>query len=802
MFGRQVLEDRLCEKLTCLPVHGPLPQISHLYAMSRNPPEVRRNDSSPACVSESWLVRWYYVSMSTNITCMTSPPPSETRTKARTLTYLAGIPVDKVKGVGTATMKKLSSQGVSSVADLLLTVPRRYLDRSQLFDLQAAPLGEDVTVGGVVTSFSKRRISRGRTMVEARVSDGTSSVRCVWFNPYMKLVEGEEVALSGRIETFKGSLQMKGPDVDRLDRERLAVTGRVLPVYPGLGGLGPFKVREAVDNAVGRSLPIEDIVPNEVLDRLGLVSRTLSISQVHSPDSTEDVDPAKQRLIFDEFLRIQMALKVRAHDEFESQIGVENSVKGDLFHRFIESLPHRLTGAQSRVLEEILDDMEAQTPMHRLLQGEVGSGKTVVVVLALLTSVESGHQGAFMAPTEVLAFQHYLGTELALAEAGMAPVAEDVGASGTTSLFSEEPLSTRPVRIGLFTGSRVTTNFVSGDVSRTQGLEWLAEGTIDIAFGTQALIQKDVDFHSLGIAVVDEQHRFGVEQRVVMRDKNQGEGVPDLLLMTATPIPRTLAMTLYGDLKMSVIDEMPPGRSATSTLAISDTADHEIDLKIQEVVAEGRQVFVVCPLVEDSKKIDARSATTEFARVTSSLSEVRCELLHGQMHSDDKSAVMGRFRAGDIDVLVCTTVIEVGIDVPNATLMVVRTADRFGLSQLHQLRGRVGRGAFGGVCLLSSDPSTPDGERRIEAMVQSTDGFELSAIDLEIRGQGTVFGGSQSGAADLRLGDILRDHDLLDAAHIVAAAAVEDDPHGPFVTDVMHEVSALLGESAQWLTRS
>ena len=740
--------------------------------------------------------------MSTNITSMTSPPLSETRSEGRTLAYLAGIPADKVKGIGPAAMKKLSAQGVSSVADLLLTVPRRYLDRSQLFDLQAAPLGEDVTVGGVVTSFSKRRISRGRTMVEARVSDGTSSVRCVWFNPYMKLVEGEEVALSGSIEKFKGSLQMKSPDVDRLDRERLAKTGRVLPVYPGIGGLGPFKVREAVDNAVGRSLPIEDIVPTDILDRFKLVDRTRSFSQIHLPDSLEDVAPARRRLVFDEFLRIQMALKVRAHDEFESQVGVQNSVKGDLFRRFIDSLPHLLTGDQAHVLEEILEDMEAQTPMHRLLQGEVGSGKTVVVVLALLTSVESRHQGAFMAPTEVLAVQHYLGTELALMDAGMAPIVEDVGAGGTNSLFAEEPLSTRPVRIGLFTGSRVTTNFVSGDVSRTQGLEWLADGTIDIAFGTQALIQEDVEFQSLGIAVVDEQHRFGVEQRVVMRDKNQSEGVPDLLLMTATPIPRTLAMTLYGDLKMSVIDEMPPGRSATTTVAISDTADDEIDASIQKAVAEGRQVFVVCPLVEDSDKIEARSAVTEFARVTSSLRGVRCELLHGQMRSDEKSDVMSRFRAGDIDLLVCTTVIEVGIDVPNATLMVIRTADRFGLSQLHQLRGRVGRGAFGGVCLLSSDPTTPDGERRIEAMVESTDGFELSEIDLEIRGQGTVFGGAQSGAADLRLGDILRDHDLLDAAHTVADAAVQDDPYGPFVSEVMHEVSVLLGASAQWLTRS
>ena len=750
------------------------------------------------CIGSPVGALWQYVAMSTNITHMTSSATPQDRT----LAYLADIPVDRVKGVGPVSMKRLASEGVESVADLLLTVPRRYLDRSQLADLATAPLDEVVTVGGSVTSFNKRRISRGRTMVEARVSDGTGSVRCVWFNPYMKLEVGEEVALSGEIEAYRGSLQMKSPAVDRLSRLGASTTGRVLPVYPTLGGMKPNAVREAAANALRRSLPVVDIVPEETLERFDLAQRSAALSKIHDPESLSDVVPARRRLIFDEFLRIQMALKVRAYDEFESQAGVENSVKGELFHRFIDAFPHDLTTAQSRVLDQLLGDMEDRTPMHRLLQGEVGSGKTVVVVLALLTSVESGHQGAFMAPTEVLATQHYLGTELSLMEAGMAPAQSDVGLQGTASLFAEEPLSTRPVRIGLFTGSRVTTNFVVGDVSRSQGLDWLKDGTIDIAFGTQALIQEDVAFHSLGIAVVDEQHRFGVEQRVVMRDKNQGGGVPDLLLMTATPIPRTLAMTLYGDLKMSVIDEMPPGRSATRTEMVPDAADDEIDAMISSAVASGRQVFVVCPLVEDSEKIEARSALTEFGRIRSALPGLRSELLHGQMRSEDKAAVMARFRNADIDVLVTTTVIEVGIDVQNATLMVIRSADRFGLSQLHQLRGRVGRGIHGGMCLLSSDATTPDGERRIEAMVGSTDGFELAEIDLDIRGQGTIFGGSQSGAADLRLGDILRDADLLEAASTVATEAVLTDPGGRFVSDVMHEVAVLFGDSAQWLTRS
>ena len=728
---------------------------------------------------------------------------SSDQTPGRSLAYLlSDVPIDRVKGVGPKTAKKLTDADIGSVGQLLLHVPRRYLDRSQLFDLSSVPLGEEVTVGGVVQQVSSRRISGRRTMIQATIGDGTSTLKAVWFNPYLRIREGEEVALSGKVERFGRSLQMKSPDLDRLDGEDSLVTGRIVPVHPSVGRFTPFKFRSAIDNALRRSRPITEVIPEDILSRLGLIGRDEAFSSVHFPQDLEDADRGRQRLIFDEFLRIQMALKTRAHDDFESQKGVSNSVKGDLYHRFIAALPYRLTADQGKAIEEILGDMEDPTPMHRLLQGEVGSGKTVVVILSLLTSVESDHQGAVMAPTEVLATQHYLGTELALDDAGLAPPILDIGESETPSLFHTESMATRGVRIGLFTASKVTTNFVFGDISRTMGLEWLRDGTIDIAFGTQALIQSDVNFRSLGIAVVDEQHRFGVEQRVVLRDKNDGEGVPDLLLMTATPIPRTLAMAAYGDLKLSTIVEMPSGRTDVLTEAVPESADAEIDQRILDAVGAGRQVFVVCPLVDDSDKIDATSATAEFARLEAALPDVRCELIHGQMRSDDKAAVMHRVRAGDVDVLVSTTVIEVGIDVPNATLMVIRNADRFGLSQLHQLRGRVGRGEYAGACLLSADPATPDGERRIEAMVESNDGFELAKIDLEIRGQGTVFGGTQSGAADLRLGDILRDHELLTSAHDVAEQAVKADPNSPFVEALMHEAAMLFGDSAEWLTRS
>ncbi|GMQ97606.1 MAG: ATP-dependent DNA helicase RecG [Acidimicrobiia bacterium] len=746
---------------------------------------------------------WQCVRDETIIATMTTPEQEPTRADAyRTLAYLCGIEVDRLTGVGAVTKRKLSEQKIDSIADLLLTVPRRYLDRSNMSEIAGAPVGEDVTVRGTVTSFSKRRITRGRTMVEARVSDGSASVRVVWFNPYISLEKGEQVALSGKIDSFKGSLQMKSPAVDRLSDDRDRQTGKILPVYAGIGGMGPARVKQVAASAVARSLPITDVVPDIVLATYGLVDRSQSIRDVHSPDAYDDIAPARRRLIFDEFLRIQMALRVRAHDEFESQVGISNATKGPLMQRFLVSLPYDLTEAQETVLGEILGDMDESTPMHRLLQGEVGSGKTVVMIVALLASVESGHQSAVMAPTEVLATQHYLGTERALCSADLAPAPTDLGAAGTQSFFGDESTADRPVRIGLFTSGRVTVNFVRGDVSRDQGLAWLRDGTIDIAFGTQALIQSDVAFRSLGTTVVDEQHRFGVEQRVVLRDAAEGEGTPDLLLMTATPIPRTLAMTLYGDLDVSVIAELPPGRSPIATEAVPESADDEIDLVVQAAVAENRQVFVVCPLVEPSDKIEARSAVTEFARMRSSLPAIRIELLHGQLKSVDKAQIMARFADGDIDVLVATTVIEVGIDVPNATLMVIRSAERFGLSQLHQLRGRVGRGEHGGLCILATDANGEDGERRIEAMIASNDGFELATVDLEIRGQGTVFAGSQSGAADLKLGDILADHELLEAARSVATVAVNGDRDGSFVAGIIEEAALLFGRDTEWLSRS
>ncbi len=686
-----------------------------------------------------------------------------------TLAQLAGIEVERIKGLSGKRGEKLSKAGIVTVADLLLHVPRRYVDRSRTLPLSDVPLDEEVTVVGTVKKVSVRRPRRGLVIIEATIYDQTGLLKAVWFNQAFRerqLAVGTEVALSGTLTRFRGSLQMQSPDADVLDRpSESLVTGRIMPVHPTVGGIGPGYLRRAIHSALLKARPMPDPIPLEMRDRLGLLDRDTAIGDIHFPDQIEAAEAARSRLVFDELFRLEIALAVRKHRQIDQAEGIPHDGDGSLVAAFLEALPYEMTGAQSRAIAEIQRDMAAPHPMHRLLQGEVGSGKTVVAMAALLTAVQGGFQGAVMAPTEVLADQHHI---------GLAPLAELVG-----------------VRMALLTGSS------SG---RDETLEAVADGTVDVVVGTHALIQEGVVFSNLGVAVVDEQHRFGVHQRVELRDKAAGRQ-PDMLIMTATPIPRTLSMTLYGDLDVTVLDEMPPGRVPSRTEAMSSdpAALERVYSIIRSEVGEGRQAFVVCPLVEDSPKLQAASATAEHERLSAILSDLRVELLHGQMKSADKESVMTRMRAGEIDVLVATTVIEVGIDIPNATVMVIEDADRFGLSQLHQLRGRVGRGEHPGRCLLVADPTTPEGEQRIAAMVQTTDGFRLAEEDLRIRGQGTVFGARQSGIADLKLADILADMDTLIVARREAFDLVAHDPelrdHGP----IADETEALLGGSEDWL---
>ncbi|MGQ0848349.1 MAG: ATP-dependent DNA helicase RecG [Actinomycetota bacterium] len=723
------------------------------------------------------------------------------------LAYLAGIPVERASGLGGSSGAAVRKGGISTIADLLLHVPRVYLDRSRIEPIAVAPVGEEVTILGRVQSVSSRRPRRNILLVEALVTDGSAVIPVTWFNQRYRLKhlsEGTEVALSGKLERFKGRLRMTNPSVDVIGSKLEGLTtGRVVPIHPQIGPVKPGQLRRAIHKAIPRAQPITDPVPSEVLRRLGLIGREQAITDIHFPAAPEAAVAARRRLVFDELFRLEVALAVQKRHQNAQARGIAHQAEGPLVSRFIAGLPYRLTDAQHRVITEIKADLGADYPMHRLLQGEVGSGKTVVAVATLLVAVQGGSQAAVMAPTEVLAGQHFLAIAQLLEQAGLAPAPTGVGAGlGMEPLFprQQDGDGGLSVRLALLTSSVARTNF-DPSARRTEVLEGIAAGKIDLVIGTHSLIQEGVEFARLATAVIDEQHRFGVGQRVVLKEKAT-EADPDLLIMTATPIPRTLAMTLYGDLDVSLIDEMPPGRSPVRTTSLSKNEEDRAWDLIRKEVANGRQAFVVCPLVEDSPKIELASATAEYERLLRVFPDLAVGLIHGQLPSVEKEAVMAAVRSGEIDVLVSTTVIEVGIDIPNATVMVIEDADRFGLSQLHQLRGRVGRAAHRGFCVLISDPTTEEGKERLAAMVETTDGFRLAETDLRLRGQGTVFGARQSGMVDLKLADILRDVADLIAARREAFSLVDRDPTLAEHPDLREEISVFLGERVEWLFRS
>jgi len=719
-----------------------------------------------------------------------------------TLSRLTELSVTEVKGLGGKSVPIIAKAGITTVADLLHHVPRTHVDRTDSPPLSRLPLGTEVTVVGEVKSISSRRPKPKLVITEARIADDTASLKVVWFNQRFReqqLPPGTEVAFSGTVESFRGNLQMNHPDVDILDHDGDRIsTGRIVPIYPQVGAVKTGDFRKWIHNSLIRARPIPDPLPEVLLAERGLMSRDQAYAEIHFPETMERALLARNRLAYDELFRLELALALRKRRQTEEATGYAHEPTGELSHRFVAGLPYELTGAQSRVVEEILADLREGHPMHRLLHGEVGSGKTVVAVIALLSGVEGGWQGAIMAPTEVLADQHFLGVTGLLAGAGLSP--EPFGVSselGMDSLFGSEGPA---VHIGLLTGSTATSNY-RPDITRQALLADVASGQVDILVGTHALIQEGVEFSKLGVAVVDEQHRFGVAQRVLLKEKSDSIE-PDLLIMTATPIPRTLSMTMYGDLDVSGLDEMPPGRTPVQTRLIGRGDEGRVWKMIEKEVGVGRQAFVVCPLVEDSPKIEAASATAEHQRLSSLMPDLRVGLIHGQLRPAEKDAVMSAFRSAELDVLVSTTVIEVGIDVPNATVMVIEDADRFGLSQLHQLRGRVGRGEHPGVCLLISDAPGGEAEERLRAMERTNDGYELANADMMIRGQGTVFGARQSGMADLKLADIFRDFDLLVAAQKDAFGIVANDPRLSRHPELAEEVRALLGDSVEWLFKS
>ena len=706
-----------------------------------------------------------------------------------TLSDLSAIPIDRLRGVGEARRRALSAVGVDDVLDLLTTYPRRWIDRSRERRIIDLEVGEEVLVLGDVRSVTERRTARNRTMVTARVGDATGVISVVFFNqPWRlkQLVVGTPIAIHGRVESFRDTRQMTNPVVDLIgDR-----TGRIVPIYPQSEKvrLTTWEIAGLVEQALRRCATrgLADPVPDAIRMRLGVVDRWTAVHDIHLPETMAQAEAARRRLAFDELLRVQVVLVQRKRRLERDSAGLAHRIDGELLERFRVGLPFPLTGAQERVIAEIGADLAAAHPMHRLLQGDVGAGKTIVAVSALLVAVQGGHQGALMAPTEVLAEQH---------AAGVRRLLEDLRVPDDDNLFGD-----RPLRI------EVLTNRVTG-ADRRAVLAGLADGSVDLVIGTHALIQEGVEFAGLGVVVIDEQHRFGVEQRAALRDKTTGV-VPDVLVMTATPIPRTAAMTVYGDLDVSVLDELPPGRTPIVTRwAVGPDEEAAVWEQVRAEVAAGRQAYVVCPLIEESEALAVASADETFARLSAGeLAGLRLGLLHGRMSSGDKESTMDTFRSGGSDVLVATTVIEVGVDVPNATVMVVLDADRFGIAQLHQLRGRVGRGTHASTCWLvtsASDGSEVRANPRIEALVRSTDGFELAEIDLELRGEGTLMSTAQKGRSDLRLASLRRDRDLVAAARAVAFELVDGDVDLDRSPVLAGEVRLLLSEDdSEFLAKS
>ena len=686
---------------------------------------------------------------------------------------LAGMDVDVVKGIGDKKKDALETFGISSVLDLLETYPRRWVDRTREALVSQLEEGVPTMVVVRVDASSSFKTKNGRKMVTVRCSDDSGKLSLTFFNQNWRekqLTPGLTIAVFGKPERYRGYLQMTNPIVDLIgDR-----TGRIVPIYPQSekSHISTWDLAKWIESTLRRCEPrgIADPVPADVLGSVGLVSRDRALHDIHLPESMEVRHAARRRLAFDEVLRVQVLLvsrKIRA--ALESR-GFSHRTTGGLVDAFEASLPFPLTGAQQRVIAEIVSDISGASPMHRLLQGDVGSGKTVVAVSAMIRAVQGGHQSALMAPTEVLADQHAIGIRRLL---------DGLEIPDDGNLFGG-----REVRVELL------TNKVTGE-QRRRVLSGLADGSVDIVVGTQALIQEGVDFRSLGLVVVDEQHRFGVDQRSRLRDKAvDGEGglTPDLLVMTATPIPRTAAMTVYGDLDVSVLDELPPGRTPITTEWVnSPVAETAMWQSVREAIGRGEQVYVVCPLIEESEKLEVASAQTEFDRLSAGeLHGHAVGLLHGRMSPADKETTMERFRRGNLAVLVATTVIEVGVDVPNATQMVILDADRFGIAQLHQLRGRVGRGSLASTCYLCT--KTDDPSPRVEALVSSTDGFVLAEEDLRLRGEGTVMGTIQKGRSDLRLASLQTDLDLIQTARDAAVRIVGDDPDLSAHPDLRDEI--------------
>ncbi len=672
--------------------------------------------------------------------------------------------------LGLPNLRRLEKLGLHTVGDVLRFYPYRFHDFSRTVPISALREGVEQTVRGEVLSAKEIRMGRGGRMraAELTIRDAAgSTIQAIWFNqPFVArgLATGDEMALAGKVGTYRGRATFTNPEYEKIT-EDLRHTGRLVPVYHLTQGLPQRTVRGVAAGLIERFADrIEDPLPPAIRERNTLLPLVEATRQIHYPDSQETLALARRRLAFDELLAIQIGVVARKREWQEHgnapMIG-DHSAADD----FLATLPFALTGAQQRALHELRGDLARSAPMSRLLEGDVGSGKTVVALAAMLSLVAAGYQAVMMAPTEVLAEQHFRTICRLLSGEPEPPL------NGLISI----PSLPLPMRVVLLTGSTRAKE-------RRDALDAITHGGAQIVVGTHALIQEAVDFHRLGFAVVDEQHRFGVMQRSELRRKgaNASEGVltPHLLVMTATPIPRSLALTVYGDLDLSVIDEMPPGRTPIDTRFLTPIERGTAFARVREEVAAGRQAFVICPLVDGSESVASRAATEEVERLRhEQFPELadRIVLLHGRMPSREKDAIMQAFASGEAVILVSTSVVEVGIDVPNATVMVIEGADRFGLAQIHQFRGRVGRGEHASYCFLLADDPTPEAEERLSVLERTHNGFDVAQADLELRGPGDTFGTQQSGRTSLHVASLL-DVRMIELTRREAERLLDDDP--------------------------
>jgi ATP-dependent DNA helicase RecG len=658
--------------------------------------------------------------------------------------------IQYLKGIGPKRVKSFTARGVHTIEELLYYFPRRYEDRTNFAKIAQLKEGQVYTIKVQVLSGSVRNSWRRRafSIADAIVGDATGKLSCIWFNqPYLKkyLETGAFLILYGKIECYNGKLQMSNPEFEFLDSQDDDVlnVGRIVPIYTLPQGFSQRSLRKLIKNALDEFLPkINDPLPFDLRSRHNLLNLAQSLLNIHFPQDLSLQKQAHTRLSFEDFLFFQLPLVLRKLNRKE-KMGISHVVNGKLIEDFISSLPFQLTTAQQKVLGEIKTDMASSQAMQRLLQGDVGSGKTVVATIACLMAIQSAHQAAFMAPTEILARQHYEKISCQLA--------------GVT-------FNGRKLRLALLVGQ---------DKQKQKIYQQVKEGKIDLVIGTHALLQEELSFKSLSFIVIDEQHKFGVGQRALLPKKGNN---PDVLIMTATPIPRTLAITLYGDLDISVINELPSGRLPIKTLQFNQDQSNKAYALVKEELKCGRQAYIIYPVIEESYSLDIAGAKKMFIELKSGeFKEFRLGLIHGKLKTQEQNEVMLKFKNKQLDLLVATTILEVGIDIPNATCMIIAAAQRFGLSQLHQLRGRIGRGKLQSFCMLISDAQTEEAKARQAAMVASSDGFYISEEDLKIRGPGEFFGNRQHGLAELKIANPLIQMQLLKAAREEAIGLINQD---------------------------